>query len=353
MSGIGNVGGGYHNPINAYGGAAAGAGAAGAAAAVEVRLGARGEAVTAIQSELLAGGYDVGAADGVFGRGTERAVADLQRRAGLPATGCVDAATRASIASRAGPRITASVGPGGRNDPVDVRAVQRKLGALGYYAGTADGLCGPKLQAAIRLFDAVVRAVPELERGSAELASARRLDPGELAEQWLRAPNAPAWTRMPRSGTGFSNIDIERHDYGTSWLADTIRDAGARYETSYRATARAPLMLTNDASLRAGGDTRDHETHETGLDLDVRPARRSGNGPLNYRQPAYDREATWAQIKAFLDSPNVEQVIYNDPEILARAEADARYRGRIATDAAGVHDNHFHVDLRPPAIVDR
>ena len=39
----------------------------------------------------------------------------------------------AAIDSRSGPRIFGSVGAQGRNDPVDVRAVQRKLQGLGFY----------------------------------------------------------------------------------------------------------------------------------------------------------------------------------------------------------------------------
>jgi peptidoglycan hydrolase-like protein with peptidoglycan-binding domain len=289
-------------------------------------------------------------ADGVFGRATQTAVALFQRRAGLPPTGSVDEPTRAALDASAG-RIRASVGAGGRNDPVDVRVVQHRLAALGFYNGRIDGISGPRLERAIRLFDGVVRGLPSFETGPAAARAAATLEPGELVERWLRAANAPRWERIPASGPGFRNVDNERHDFAASWLVDAIRAAGARYEREYRAAHPGALEIqTNDASLRAGGDTPDHESHETGLDLDLRLGRRPG---VTFRSAEYDREMIWAQIRAFLDTPNVSSVIFNDPEIVRRADADPRYRGRVLTDTTGVHDNHVHVDLAPPPIVEQ
>lgn len=348
--------GGIHGPGRAgfdlEAGAVSGAdGAAAAGGAAPVGFGARGDEVRAIQEELLEAGFDVGAADGMFGRGTERAISDLQRRSGLTPTGTVDAATRAALALRAGPRIANTVGPGGHNDPVDVRAVQRKLQGLGFYQGAVDGACGPQLQRAIQSFDATVRGLAQHDRPGAEATEARLLRPGEEAERWLRAPNAPSWQRIPRSGTGFRNVDNERHDYAASWLVATLTDAARSYERDYRSGhPRALPIQPNDASLRRGGDTPDHDTHESGLDLDLRLGARPG---ITFRSRDYDREAVWAQMTAFLDSPDVESVIFNDPELVRRADADPRYAGRVLTDPNGIHDNHVHVDVRPPAIVEQ
>ncbi|MBK0399123.1 peptidoglycan-binding protein [Limibaculum sp. M0105] len=56
-----------------------------------------GEAVRALQRALTDAGYDVGAIDGTFGPGTDRAVRAFQSDQGLPVTGVVDAATAAAL----------------------------------------------------------------------------------------------------------------------------------------------------------------------------------------------------------------------------------------------------------------
>src|SRR5688500_7870695 len=62
-------------------------------------IGARGEEVRTVQTQLQQLGVLRGTADGIFGRGTQSAVASFQRSNGLPSTGEVDAATKAKLAS--------------------------------------------------------------------------------------------------------------------------------------------------------------------------------------------------------------------------------------------------------------
>ncbi|HVY60385.1 MAG TPA: peptidoglycan-binding domain-containing protein [Planctomycetota bacterium] len=72
-----------------------------------LRIGARGPEVKELQQELVAAGFKVvGGADGIYGRNTASAVAQLQRASGLPATGEADAATRAALAKKAGAAAT-------------------------------------------------------------------------------------------------------------------------------------------------------------------------------------------------------------------------------------------------------
>lgn len=63
----------------------------------DLRSGSTGAAVQALQRQLNALGYAVGADDGVFGPATHRAVVAFQQEHGLPTTGIVDAATKAAI----------------------------------------------------------------------------------------------------------------------------------------------------------------------------------------------------------------------------------------------------------------
>lgn len=62
-----------------------------------LRAGDRGDEVRDVQEKLIALGFPVGAADGIFGRNTERAVFSFQREYGVPETGMVDAATLEAI----------------------------------------------------------------------------------------------------------------------------------------------------------------------------------------------------------------------------------------------------------------
>jgi hypothetical protein len=78
--------------------------AAGAAPAAVLRFGARGDDVKQLQTALHALGLLAGPIDGVFGRGTERAVATFQRQHGLTPDGVAGPRTRAALT---GPRTAA------------------------------------------------------------------------------------------------------------------------------------------------------------------------------------------------------------------------------------------------------
>jgi hypothetical protein len=63
-----------------------------------LNLGSQGEAVRTVQELLNRNGALV-EEDGLFGRGTERAVREFQAQAGLPVTGTIDAATHAALSA--------------------------------------------------------------------------------------------------------------------------------------------------------------------------------------------------------------------------------------------------------------
>lgn len=74
--------------------------AAAAQPATVVGYGARGDAAKAIQADLVKLGYlPRGGDDGIYGRGTQSAVAAFQTANGLPATGDVDQATKDALAA--------------------------------------------------------------------------------------------------------------------------------------------------------------------------------------------------------------------------------------------------------------
>ena len=147
-----------------------------------LRAGMRGEAVSEMQTALIALGYLGGTVDGIFGINTEKAVRKFQRDNKLNADGLAGAktleilyqkaktsskASSASSASAAAPKSTAKaetsasssgssslfggnyatlrVGDSGSR----VKALQSRLISLGYLAGSADGKFGQMTRKAV------------------------------------------------------------------------------------------------------------------------------------------------------------------------------------------------------------
>ncbi|OQW55440.1 MAG: hypothetical protein A4S17_06165 [Proteobacteria bacterium HN_bin10] len=76
-----------------------------------LRNGASGERVRELQRALAELGYPVGAADGIFGPATRRAVVNFQNEHGLETTGAVDQATQAAITAALGGPVEAAPPP--------------------------------------------------------------------------------------------------------------------------------------------------------------------------------------------------------------------------------------------------
>ncbi|WP_151639399.1 penicillin-insensitive murein endopeptidase [Noviherbaspirillum aerium] len=86
-------------------------------------------------------------------------------------------------------------------------------------------------------------------------------------------------------------------------------------------------------SLPGGVAFPPHKTHQSGLEVDIRPLRRDGKPlPVDWRDRQYDRAATGKLIELFLASGVVKGVLFNDLVI-------PRVKPRIS------HDNHFHLDV--------
>jgi membrane-bound lytic murein transglycosylase B len=105
----------------------------------------------ALQQALIALNYNPGAADGMFGSNTRRAVRAYQQAKGLPADGYPTPAllTRVVNEVSAGERAAAHA-----NSPLldeaGVVALQRALARAGYAVGRADGQAGRATIAAVK-----------------------------------------------------------------------------------------------------------------------------------------------------------------------------------------------------------
>ncbi len=108
-----------------------------------------------LQTLLNAMGYDAGAADGLFGSGTRRAVRAFQAANNMPADGFPTTALLRHVRDRAG--ISSDPPPPSRTphglDRSGVRQLQRLLNRLGYSVGRADGAIGERTRNAIRAFE--------------------------------------------------------------------------------------------------------------------------------------------------------------------------------------------------------
>lgn len=245
----------------------------------------------------------------------------------------------------AGPyEIQHMVGAGGHNKPGDVRAMQQKLKELGFDT-PVNGRWGQKSDQALRTYQAMLSGNDYTNTTSGKVM------PGDSTDQALRSGNPPAWTRMTKSGEGFVNSDRDGYSYGAKITDDVIADVGKRYAGTFlQSKQESALININDVSTRNGGKTRDHDTHQNGLDIDVRLPRHDGSHGSKVGWKNYDREATYAQIKAFAEDPRVDRILFTDPKIVQMATRNREPWLSKLQDGGDLHKDHFHVDVKPPVV---
>lgn len=269
--------------------------------------GNRGTDVRAIQDLLTARGYPV-TSDGVFGDTTTSAVVAWQRARGLTVNGIVDDAAWARLIETLG---SGDEGPG-------VRAVQRELRAKRHLAVAVDGVYGPSTRAAVRAFQ---RHAGVAVTGTMNVSTWRRL----IAH--FELPTFDKTSLCDYSvGNGPAN-------WGTSAAVNQI-EAAARIV----AAAGHGRVAVGDIGLQHGGDIAGHQTHERGLDVDLRLMRKAKDQCRwggNYRASTYDRAATRALVKAIRATApgHVKLIYFNDP-VLIKEGLTRRLTG---------HDDHLHV----------
>ncbi len=126
----------------------------------KLKLGAKGDAVEEVQARLKELGYYTYGCDGSFGAQTESAVKAFQKRNGLAQDGVVGEATMKKLNDNAAVNVQGITGvllnssqtlkPG--NSSEQVKALQKKLKALGYYNTALDSDYGNRTEEAVRAF---------------------------------------------------------------------------------------------------------------------------------------------------------------------------------------------------------
>jgi peptidoglycan hydrolase-like protein with peptidoglycan-binding domain len=269
--------------------------------------GNRGSDVRALQALLVERGHPV-KVDGVFWVPVRDAVVDFQESRGLATTGIVSATTWM--------RLTRVLGSGSTGDAV--RAVQRLLNEKRGARLTVTGSYDTATRAAVVAFQRHMGIGADGVVGSATWRAL--LGHFELPSFGLAAVcdysvgNGPAnW------GTGEAIGQLEA-------AASTTHAAGF-----------GPVAI-GDIGYEHGGDIPLHESHERGLDVDLRPMRDNDDQcryPSNWRLASYDRTATRALIRAIrAKAPgHVKLIYFNDP-VLIKEGLTTWYSG---------HDDHLHV----------
>ena len=146
-------------------------------------------AVQAVQGRLHQSGDYAGNIDGVWGPDSVVALQRFQQTHGLQVTGELNQATVATLGLDPdglfgnGPQmanVAPMPAPGATISPDAVRAVQSRLGQLGFYRGEPDGVWGPGTQNAIARFQQSRGLEPNSQLNPATV-SALGLQPGVFA----------------------------------------------------------------------------------------------------------------------------------------------------------------------------
>jgi peptidoglycan hydrolase-like protein with peptidoglycan-binding domain len=269
--------------------------------------GNRGTNVRAIQHFLRHHGDPSVPVDGWFGWPTTEALKAFQRAHGLQPTGTTNGQTWIAL------RVP--VGPGATGEAV--LALQEELNAKRRagldVTGTVDG--------------ATVSAIKAFQK-HARL----RVTGGANPETWralLAHLELPVWGSVLCDygvGNGPAN-------WGTSATIGQIRNAASRV-----VHVGHGRIAIGDIGYEHGGDIAQHQTHEHGMDVDIRPMRKAEDQcrwGVNWRWSSYDRAATRDLIKAIRAAApgHVKLIYFNDP-VLVREGLVTRYLG---------HDDHLHV----------
>ncbi len=215
--------------------------------------GARGEAVADLQRRLLALNVldPIGDAPGTFGPATTTAVRNFQQRYGLVVDGiCSDLTwtVLVEVGYCLGDRQLYLRSPMMRGD--DIAALQACLGSLGFDAGRADGIFGPRTATAIAEFQRNAGLMSDGICGPDTYTALDRLGPERTAALMVNQVRERERLRTAPPGLDGRRVMIG-HQGGaaplTSALHRLLRDAGARVLTFSHPDGPTQARLANSA----------------------------------------------------------------------------------------------------------
>ena len=134
-----------------------------------LKIGSSGPEVKLLQARLITLKYLTGTADGIFGTKTAIAVTSFQKNNNLAADGIAGATTLSKLYSSSAlsaPAATPTPTPPSTllrigSSGAAVKSMQKRLAALGYLSGSADGVFGPATYLALKAFQARNGLIPD------------------------------------------------------------------------------------------------------------------------------------------------------------------------------------------------
>jgi peptidoglycan hydrolase-like protein with peptidoglycan-binding domain len=266
----------------------------------------RGSNVSAIQGLLRAHGSTI-EVSGTYDAGTKTAVIAFQTAHGLTANGIVAASTWDALV------VPLKQGDSGEA----VKALQRLLIAKRHASLSVTGVFGSVTRDRVAAFQA------------------------HYGMTIWGSVGPVTWRRLV--------AHFQYPSFGTNLCAYTVGNGNAHWATGsaiglLKAAETAFLKLgygrisMGDASFEHGGDIPGHETHEQGLDMDLRLIRtdeKQCTWGTNRFWSTYDRAATRALIKTIRATApgHVKLIYFNDP-VLIHEGLTTWFKG---------HDDHLHV----------
>ena len=196
--------------------------------------------IYSLQQRLKDLGYYTIRVDGIFGSGTQRAVRDFQANNGLTVTGRADNATQkllySSSAKAAGSGSAGSYTTLARSNRYSsaVVTLQRRLKALGYLAGAADGYFGSQTYRAVRSFqsanglsvtgiaDPTTQALLFSAAAKAASGSSASTDTGYRLLYWGCKGDAVKRLQQALLDAGYKQVRVADGIYG-QWTYDAVR----------------------------------------------------------------------------------------------------------------------------------
>lgn len=268
--------------------------------------GNRGVNVKALQHLLRQHGATL-EVTALFEKPTVLAVQAFQRANGLPDTGEVDSRTWTKL------------------------RVELDTGATGEAVLGAQRLLNEKRLAGLPLtgvYDAATRDAVLKFQGHAKITKTGVLGPVTW-RALLAHFELPVW--------GKTVCDYSVGNANANWgTASTIGQIQAAAHVMVdKGHGRIPL---GDIGYEHGGNIAGHQTHEQGMDVDIRPMRDAKDQcrwGVNWRWSTYDRAATRDLVKAIRQTAygHVKLIYFNDPVLI---------REGLTTPYAG-HDDHLHI----------
>lgn len=210
------------------------------------RVGDQGREIGDIQERLLGLGLAIDPAElgGAFGASTDEAVRTFQEARSLRVDGLVGPDTWGQLVEagyRPGDRTLYLHSPSFRGD--DVRALQRKLNALGFDAGREDGMFGVITDRALREFQRNVGDEPDGIAGPQTIETLERMRPMEAAPSRAVVREAEQ-LRGARGSIGSQVLAIDPGDRG---------DAGAGCAYAVAEMLRGELLAMGATPVMVRG----------------------------------------------------------------------------------------------------